>query len=63
MNQMNNNNQPNLIVSQFRDEDGLYVGKVNVDALSSKASTYEERMDDAFELYHSVVGYTSDLHR
>lgn len=52
-----------IIISQYRDEDGLYVAKVDVNALESKGETYEQRLDDAIHLYRSVVesGRTYEL--
>ena len=52
---MNNSEEKKIIISQYRDEEGLYVAKVDVNALKSNGKTYEQRLDDAIHLYHTVV--------
>lgn len=59
---MNTLEKKEIITTQYRDKDGLYVAKVDVNALVSKAQTYEQQLDDAIHLYHTIVGnQASDL--
>lgn len=52
---MKHSEEKKIIVSQYRDAEGFYVAKVDVSALQSKGETYEQRLDDAIQRYHTIV--------
>lgn len=48
-----------LIGKQYRDEDGFYVAEVNRAAFVTQSTNYEDRLQEALDLFHEVVQTTT----
>ena len=48
-------NKIGFIVGRHRNNEGMYVTEVNMDAIKSKANDYHQNLKETISIYHEVV--------